>query len=260
MASSATESQIRRKHSYNTDMGLCQSAQDACMAAQKQAEDGVRAAGGGDALDAAKEKAADGIPIGFGKTFDIPDLATKGGECHVGVKYMCVEGKTVDAQFCAIEFNKKGEKLGSASYEVNETPDGALKYLGDTYGAEGGSEYVSLKLGELGDDVQAIVMCIYIWNDCVMDDYADVKLMFKAVAGETILPVCHMKVEEKGTHTGVTTFVVYRDGDKWVGKNAVSKGSGPANDDMVPACRALFPDIGVDAPPVAPGDVAVAEN
>lgn len=151
MAASATESQIRRKHSYNTDMGLCQSAQDACMAAQKQAEDGVRAAGGGDALDAAKEKAADGIPIGFGKTFDIPDLATKGGECHVGVKYMCVEGKTVDAQFCAIEFNKKGEKLGSASYEVNETPDGALKYLGDTYGAEGGSEYVSLKLGELGE-------------------------------------------------------------------------------------------------------------
>lgn len=157
-------------------MGLCQSAQDACMSAQKQAEDGVRAAGGGDALDAAKEKAADGIPVGFGKTFDIPDLATKGGECHVGVKYVCVEGKTVDAQFCAIEFNKKGEKLGSASYEVNETPDGALKYLGDTYGAEGGSEYVSLKLGDLGDDVQAIVMCIYIWNDCVMDDYADVKL------------------------------------------------------------------------------------
>ena len=88
------------------------------MAAQKQAEDGVRAAGGGDALDAAKEKAADGIPIGFGKTFDIPDLATKGGECHVGVKYMCVESKTVDAQFCAIEFNKKGEKLGSASYDA----------------------------------------------------------------------------------------------------------------------------------------------
>ena len=66
-------------------------------AAQAKAEEGVRAAGGGDMLDKAKEKAADGVPIGFGKTVDIPDLATKGGECHVGVKYTCKAGKTVDA-------------------------------------------------------------------------------------------------------------------------------------------------------------------
>lgn len=226
-------------------------------AAQAKAEEGVRAAGGGDMLDKAKEKAADGVPIGFGKTVDIPDLATKGGECHVGVKYTCKAGKTVDAQFCAIEFNKKGEKIGCASYEVNATPDGAINYLGDSYGTEGGSEYVSLKLADLADDVQAIVMCIYIYNDCVMDDYDELKLMFKAVAGETIMPVCHMMVEEKGSHTGVTSFAIYRDGDKWVAKNAVAKGKGPSNDDMVPACQSLFPQLGVEAPPASPDDVNV---
>jgi stress response protein SCP2 len=219
---------------------------------KNSAEEAITAAGGGDMLDELKAKAADGIPIGFGKTVGIPDLATKGGECHVGVKYTCKEGKTVDAQFCAIEFNKKGEKLGSALYETSSTPDGAIKYLGDTYGTEGGSEYVSLKLAELADDVQAIVMCIYIWNDCVMDDYAELKLMFKAVAGETILPVCHMVVDERGDHTGVTTFAIFRDGDSWTAKNVVSKGKGPTNDDMVPACQALFKELGVDAVPETP--------
>merc|ERR1719453_2042886 len=156
-------------------MGPCQSAMAAMSEQQKKAEDAIRQSGGGDMLDKMKEAASEGVPIAYGKTVNIPDLATKGGECHVGVKYMCKEGKTIDAQFCAIEFNKAGEKMGAASYEETATADGAVTYLGDQYGSEGGEEYVSLKLADLGDDVQAIVMCIYIYNDCVMGDYKELK-------------------------------------------------------------------------------------
>merc|ERR1719453_1888914 len=208
-------------------MGPCQSAMAAMSEQQKKAEDAIRQSGGGDMLDKMKEAASEGVPIAYGKTVNIPDLATKGGECHVGVKYMCKEGKTIDAQFCAIEFNKAGEKMGAASYEETATADGAVTYLGDQYGSEGGEEYVSLKLADLGD--------------CVMGDYESLKLMFKAVAGETILPVCYMPVDAcEGDHTGVTCLAVYKEGDSWVAKNVTSKGSGPAATDLVPACQELF--------------------
>lgn len=232
-----------------------------CSSAMAAAENKARDAGMGDMVDKAKDKAADGVPIEYGKTVDIPDLALKGGECQIGCKYTCAEGKAVDSQFCAIEFNKKGEKIGCASYEVNDTPDGAIKYLGDCWGSNGGEEYVSLKLAGLADDVQAIIFCIYIYDSCTMSDFSELKLVFKVKAGEeTVVPVAHMLVADRGTHTGTTTLAIYRDGDKWVAKNVATKGKGPTNDDMVPACKALFGDVGVDVPPepaADPADVGV---
>jgi len=223
---------------------MCNSAMAAAQEHKAAAEQHIRASGGGDMLDKAKEKVADGVPIDYGKEVDVPSLALKGGECHIGIKYTSVEGECVDAEFGAIEFNADGHKVDYATYNHTETSDGALQHLGDSTSSDG-AEYISVKLSELSDDIRSVVFCIYIYNGLTMSAYDSIKLVFKAVGGETVVPVCNMTIEDKGKHSGCTCLAFFREGDGWKIKNVYSKGEGPTNDDMIPACRRIFKDIGM---------------
>jgi len=229
------------------------------------AEGAIRKAGGGEMLDKAKDRISDGVEIPYGQEKEIPDLATKGvGQARVGIKYVSKEGKRVDAEFAAIEFSKDGAKIDHATYNHTETADGGCKHLGDSTGSAG-AEFIALKIGSIAEEVQAIIMCCYIFNmsdEINMSSFDDIKLVLKAAPGDgddNLAPICHMKITPKddATHTGITLMALYRaEEGKWKAKNVYSEGAGPSNDDMIPACTKLFAELGIasDAPPPAEGE------
>merc|ERR1712228_443821 len=98
-----------------------------------------------------------------------------------------------------------------------------------------------MEIGEVKEEAQAIIFCTYIYSSGpTIDDIQELKLVFKAKGGDTVLPVCYMTLGEKGSHTGITCLAIYRSGGGWKVKNVYSKGSGPDHSDMIPACEALF--------------------
>mmetsp|Transcript_892 Transcript_892/g.2513 ORF Transcript_892/g.2513 Transcript_892/m.2513 type:complete len:230 (+) Transcript_892:79-768(+) len=221
-------------------MGVCSSL-----------ESSVRAVGGGSALDKVKDRMNDGVAIEYGKEKDVPEMACKGvGQARIGIKYKSKEGVRVDAEFAAIEFTKDGKKLDHATYNHTESSDGALKHLGDSTGADG-AEFIAVKMGSLGEDVQAIVFCCYIFNDHPMAAFEEIKLVLKAAASDDhVVPIGHMLVDPKEdakNFSGVTMCAIYRAAEgKWKAKNVYSEGMGPTNDHMIPACQKLFPELGID--------------
>lgn len=86
-----------------------------------------------------------------------------------------------------------------------------------------------------------------------------VRLCFKAVAGDDVIPVGYMASDssDKGIHTGVTCLAFFREDGAWKCKNVSSIGAGPTKDDMMPACQAVFPDVGITGVVNVQGDCSI---
>jgi len=190
--------------------------------------------------------AEDGLPIAAGAEKDIPDLATKGvGIARVGCK--CDAG-SIDMEFAAIAFDKDGNFLDRASYRNRKSKDGSIEHQGDSTGDD--PEFIDVSLGNISDNVQAIIFCEYCYSASnSMNDVKELKMVFKAKCQDTVVPVCCLIPTGdilKGDHSGVTTLAIYRSAPgKWKVKSVQSKGSGPDKNDMIPGCQAVFDKVGI---------------
>ena len=236
-----------------------------CMAS---AQEGADKAGVGEsfkkAADKGKEVAGkyDGPEMEPGMQKEIPEGALKqvggkGGTVRIGIKYTSKDGLKVDNEFTALMFDKSGNKLDYVTYNHTTSTDKSITHQGDSRGDD--PEEIRVQPSLFNPDVQAVVFCCYIYTSNgkkTFEDFTAMRLVFRAVtpaasaggvdANETVLPLCHMKLEEFGDFSGVTCLAIFKDSsDKWQVRNVQSTGEGPTHEKMIPACEKLFKDLNI---------------
>jgi stress response protein SCP2 len=188
-----------------------------------------------------------GIRIPDGKTVKVPSAALKpGGEMWIGSLADLKAGSNVDMEFACAVYAADGTRIDYANYKRQNTNDGSCQHQGDASGEN--PEYIKVSMDKLGDNVQAIIFCIYAYTDGATFKSLDgIKLVAKAgKAGDrSKTSLGYKQVDVDRDVKGCTAMAIWKDGSDWKISTLDSVGQGPTVDDMEGACKEVFGKVGV---------------
>ncbi|MDX8351971.1 TerD family protein [Cognatiyoonia sp. IB215182] len=184
------------------------------------------------------------ISLSKGQTISLNEVGDNLRHIHVGVGWdpaipkgligRLTGPKEIDLDASVITFDKKKEPTGIVYFGKLESPDGAIKHMGDnlTGDGRGDDEVIEVDLTRLDASTETLVFFVNSYQGHTFDEVDNA--FCRVTDADSGMELCRYTLSNKGAHTGVVMATLSRDGDDWQIKAVGMPGVGRTADQLVP--------------------------